>query len=316
MSVTDQAYQRIADVPAGSSVVTIGAFDGVHRGHQHLLNLARSRANELQSRVVVVTFEPLPIQLFRPGSFPGRIVTNRRRRELLHAFGADVVVELQFDHDMAMLSAEEFVEQVISIGPLRELLVGQDFALGHNRTGTPARLAELTGAHGTTVRTVHRIDFLEREVSSTAIRQLIIDGYADDASQLLGHRFQVRGEVVRCSQLGRAIGFPTANVWPPNDLVQLQDGIYASLAQIGGEEQMRPSMTYIGKRPAINTGARMIETHLLDFDDDIYGHELTTWFVRHLRQDSDFPDLETMRAQLTRDEMLAREVLAGRVNSD
>lgn len=308
--VTEQVYTRIQDVPPAPTVATIGAFDGVHRGHQYLLGETRARASALGARLLVVTFEPLPMQVFRPERFPGRIITNVRRRELLFANGADLIVELPFSPELAKVTAGAFVDQMIAIGPLMELFVGQDFALGHNREGTPQKLAELTVGHGTQVHVLARIDLGGVEVSSSAIRAMILNGRADDASRLLGHRFEVRGEVVRGAQIGRTIGFPTANVAPPEDLVPLQDGIYASLARVGEGAELLPAMTYIGTRPAVNTGARMIETHLFDFDQDLYGQQLTTLFVQHIRQDSDFPSVNALRDQLDRDEIVARGVLA------
>lgn len=308
-SVANQVYTNIEDVPAAPSVVTIGAFDGVHRGHQHVLACARQHADAQGIRVVVVTFDPLPAQVFRPSSFPGRIVTNARRRELLFAYGADVVVELPFSREMALVTADEFVARLIDAGPLNDLCVGHDFALGHNREGTPDRLRELTADHGTRVHVFDRVDFACGNTSSTGVRQLILEGRAEEASQVLGHRFQVSGEVVQGAQIGRTIGFPTANVAPPQDLVPLQDGIYATYAKIADHDAL-PAMTYIGTRPAVNTGSRMIETHLFDFDADLYGKILTTSFVQHLRQDADFAGLDALKSQLARDEIQARDVLA------
>lgn len=307
--LANRVFEKIEKVPAAASVVTIGAFDGVHMGHQYLLNHAKEQADASGARMLVVTFEPLPIQLFRPDVFPGRLVMNHRRRELLFAFGADMIVELPFTHAMAQVTAGDFMSRLMAVGPVTDVWVGADFALGHNREGTADRLAELTASHGTQVHALSRIDFNGRHVSSTAIRKLIVEGCADAASELLGHLFQVSGEVVQGAQIGRTIGFPTANVAPPQDLVQLQDGIYATLAQIAGEETLRPAMTYIGTRPAVNTGARMIETHLFDFSRDLYGKTLTTWFVRHLRQDSHFPSVEALKDQLAQDETMARAVL-------
>lgn len=308
-TVTEEVYTRIADVPAGPTVVTVGAFDGVHRGHQHILDLARSRARALDARLLVLTFEPLPIQLFRPDIFPGRILTPARRRDLLFTHGADAVVELQFDRAMSMVSAGQFMDMLMAIGPLREVWVGQDFALGHNREGTPDRLRELTRHHGTRVHVVERIDHDGHPVSSTEIRRLIALGDAKEAARLMGHRFQVAGVVQHGSQVGRQIGFPTANVAPPEQLIALPDGIYVSLANIEGEEGMRRAITYIGTRPAVNTGERMIETHLLDFDGDLYGKILTTEFVEHLRPDQDFPSVDALIGQLRIDVRMAREVL-------
>lgn len=291
------------------SVITIGAFDGVHRGHQYLLKRASESARETGARVIAITFEPLPVQIFRPDAFPGRILTNLRRRKLLHEYGADVIVELPFSRELASQSAAEFTDQMMQSGPVLEIWVGDDFALGKGREGTPDRLQELLADHGTVVHAIPRIAWERREVSSSIVRDHIMKGAAKEASILLGHRFQVAGEVVQGAQLGRQIGFPTANVAPPEGIVPLHDGIYASYATLNGESQLRPAMTYIGTRPAVNTGARMIETHLLDFEGDLYGSQLTTSFVTHLRPDSDFPSVDALIEQLGRDEGATRTIL-------
>lgn len=300
----------LSDLESAPSIVTIGAFDGVHRGHQHLLHLARESAAAKGARVIAITFEPLPGQVFSPDHFPGRITTNHRRRALLWEHGADSIVELQFSREMAKETAGEFVDELRAVGPILEIWVGDDFALGHNREGTPDRLRELMADDGTEVHGISRITWQQREISSSAIREYIRLGAAREASHLLGRRFEVSGEVVKGGQVGRQIGFPTANVAPPKDIVPLRDGIYATFARINGEEALRPAMTYIGTRPAVNTGERMIETHLLDFDDDLYGKMLTTEFVTHLRPDSDFPGLDALIEQLGHDEAATRTVLA------
>lgn len=307
--MSKQVVSAISGLNQSPSVLTIGAFDGVHRGHQHLLGLARAAAEASDSRMVAVTFEPLPIQLFRPQVFPGRILTRERRQELLWHYGADAIIELQFDHDMAQKTAARFVAELVEIGPIREIWVGEDFALGHNREGTPERLRELLADHGTAVHAIPRVSFDRREVSSSAVRTHLMAGAAREASILLGHRFQVTGVVVQCAQLGREIGFPTANIAPPKGIVPLKDGIYVSYARIGDSDQRLPAMTYIGTRPAVNTGERMIETHLLDFDGDLYGQQLTTEFITHLRPDSDFPSVDALIAQLGHDERAARTIL-------
>lgn len=304
-----QVYSYPNDPDPAPSVITIGAFDGVHRGHQHLLKRARDSAREKRARVIAITFEPLPVQIFRPDDFPGRILTNDRRRQLLYEYGADVVVELPFSRELASQTAAEFTEQMKQSGPVIEIWVGDDFALGKGREGTPDRLQELLADHGTVVHAIPRISWERREVSSSIVREHIMKGAAREASIVLGHRFQVSGEVVQGAQLGREIGFPTANVAPPEGIVPLHDGIYASYATLNGETKLRPAMTYIGTRPAVNTGARMIETHLLDFEGDLYGSQLTTSFVTHLRPDSDFPSVDALIEQLGRDERATRTIL-------
>src|SRR5690606_18014171 len=145
----EKVFTRIEDLPPAPTVATIGAFDGVHKGHQHILGLARERARTLGARLLVLTFEPLPIQVFRPETFAGRILTPQRRREYLMRYGADAVVELQFDREMAKVTASEFMHLLFDAGPLLEMWVGHDFALGHKREGTPDRLREISREHGT-----------------------------------------------------------------------------------------------------------------------------------------------------------------------
>lgn len=304
-----RVYRYPNEPEPAPSIITIGAFDGVHRGHQHLLKLASESARLKDARVIAITFEPLPVQVFRPDAFPGRIMTSQRRRDLLHHYGADVIVELPFDRELARQSASDFVEQMKQSGPVLEIWVGDDFALGNGREGTPERLQSLLNDHGTTVHAVPRISWERREVSSSIIREHIMRGAAKEASIILGHRFQVTGTVVQGAQLGRQIGFPTANVAPPKGIVPLHDGIYASYATLNGDTALLPAMTYIGTRPAVNTGERMIETHLLDFEGDLYGSQLTTSFVTHLRPDSDFPGVDELVQQLARDEGATRTIL-------
>lgn len=259
--------------------------------------------------MIAITFDPLPIQVFQPGVFPGRILTNGRRRELLQKYGADIIVELPFDRELANQSAADFVEQMKQSGPVLEIWVGDDFALGKGREGTPERLQELLYDHGTVVHAIPRISWEEREISSSIVREYVMKGAAKEASIILGHRFQESGEVVQGAQLGRQIGFPTANVAPSEGIVPLHDGVYASYATLNEESELRPAMTYIGTRPAVNTGARMIETHLLDFEGDLYGCQLTTSFVTHIRPDSDFPGVDALVEQLSRDEVATRIIL-------
>jgi len=309
--VAERVFRDLAEVPAASSIVSIGAFDGVHRGHQYVLERARERAADLGARLVVVTFEPLPGQVFAPDRFPGRIVTNARRRELLFAHGAELIVELPFSTEFAKVTAEEFMARLAAIGPVRELWIGSDFALGYKRLGTATRLAEIGRPLGIAVQAVPRIELDGGgDHSSTTFRRLIGEGRADAAARILGHRFRVAGVVEKGAQIGRQIGFPTANVMPPQGLVALPDGIYATLALRPGDRSMHPAMTYIGTRPALNTGQRVIETHLFDFSGDLYGELLVTEFVRHLRPDANFPNVEGLIAQLGKDEEMARQALA------
>ncbi|HEU0163846.1 MAG TPA: bifunctional riboflavin kinase/FAD synthetase [Thermomicrobiales bacterium] len=296
-------------LPEGATVATIGTFDGVHRGHQHLLTVVRDRARELDVRSLVVTFEPTPAQFFRPASFAGRLVTPEQKVELILGCGIDAVLVHPFDQAFADLTPAAFMTTLVESGHPRELWIGADFALGHARAGNADVLTSLGADLGVAVKVIDRVDIDGTAVSSSAIRKLVAAGEIDQANTLLGHRFAIPGEVIKGAQVGRTIGYPTANVPLPEDLVLPSDGIYATYAQIGDDPAQRPAMTYIGTRPALNTGSRLIETHLIDFVGDLYGQELTTSFVRRLRPDSDFVSVELLVKQLQDDEVHTREVL-------
>lgn len=301
-----KAMSRTDGLPA---IVTIGTFDGVHRGHQHLLKLVHARAVKIGGVSVAVTFEPSPAQLFNPDRFDGRLTTPEQKVALIRSCGIDHVLVLPFTRDLARLSPEAFLQRLGEEIILAELWVGSDFALGHKRAGDVPRLREIGADMGFTVNAIERVGFDGLEASSSTIRRLVADGVVDEAARLLGYRYAISGEVIRGSQVGRTIGYPTANVALPADLVLPADGIYATYARIGSETVERPAMTYIGTRPALNTGSRLIETHLLDFNDDLYGRMLTTSFVTHLRPDADFPGVDALVAQLQRDEEDTRSVL-------
>ncbi len=291
--------------------MSIGTFDGVHLGHQYLLAQAAARARELGQPLVAVTFEPYPAQVIRPDAFQGRLNTPEDKLARLWATGVDDIVVVPFTRDLMQESPETFMGNLVKAVQPSEVWVGEAFALGRNRVGDVARLAEIGRELGFRLVAVPRREFDGQVVSSSRIRQAVREGAADTAAALLGYPYRVSGEVVTGAQVGRKIGFPTANVDPPEHLVSLPDGIYATWATIGDDTAAHQAMTYIGTRPALNTGARQIETNLLDFNGDLYGQVLHTDFVRRLRPDSDFPSVEALIAQLKQDEIGARAVLAG-----
>ncbi len=294
------------------SAVTIGTFDGVHLGHQELVRRTAELARGGELRALAVTFEPPPHLVLRPETFPGRLCTPAERDAALLAAGADGVVVVPFTRETAALSPEAFVGRLVQRAGLRLLVVGEDFALGRGRSGDVARLREIGAEEGMAfaVEAIGRIVLGPEPLSSTAIRAAVREGDVATARRLLGRPFRVSGEVIHGKKLGRTIGFPTANVVPPADLVPLADGIYASWAWLPGDTSPRPAITYVGKRPTVNPGARLVETHLLDFDGDLYGQELVVDLLERLRPDAEFPSLEELIAQMRADEAAARAVLA------
>ncbi|MBA2469837.1 MAG: riboflavin biosynthesis protein RibF [Chloroflexia bacterium] len=292
----------------GRHVVSIGTFDGVHLGHQHLLERAGARADELGVPLLAVTFEPNPAQVIRPDKFRGRLHTPQQKLDRLEEHADDIVV-VPFTETLMRESPESFLERLVTSTDPVEVWVGEEFALGHKRSGDIARLTEIGAALGFTLVAVARREFGGQVVSSSRIRQLILDADMETAELLLDYPYRISGEVIKGAQIGRTIGFPTANVVPPALLVPVPDGIYATIAFIDESDEARGAMTYIGTRPALNTGERLIETHILDYSGDLYGHVLHCDFLRRLRPDATFDSLDALVAQLKNDEIAARKAL-------
>lgn len=291
-------------------VVTIGTFDGVHRGHHHLLALTVDRARALGARSTAITFEPIPASVLRPESYLGRICPADDKLTQIASSGIDEIVTLRFDRDFAQQTPEAFMTRLAATGELLEVWVGESFALGRNRAGNVRRLGEIGTELGFTVHAVPRLHLDGENISSSAIREAIWAGDVTRAWTFLGRPFRVTGEVIHGAHLGRTIGFPTANVVPPANLVSLADGIYASYTTLPGTDMPHPSMTYVGTRPTVNSGDRLVETNLLDFEGDLYGQVLSVDVLARLRGDQVFDGLDPMIAQLHRDEVAAREFLA------
>lgn len=291
-------------------VVTIGTFDGVHRGHQKLIASTRARAIELGARSTIVTFEPVPASVLRPDKFAGRICTAGRKLTLLEALETDEIAVIEFDRSLAARTPEDFLTELKYRTGLIELWVGEGFALGRDRTGDVTRIAEIGAKLGFGTIAMPRVVDGGEIISSSSIRRAIESGNVGFASASLGRPFTVAGEVIHGAHLGREIGFPTANFFPPEGLVQLGDGIFVSLARLAGEATPRPAMTYVGTRPTINSGVRQIETHLLDFSGDLYGQTIEVAMLEKLRDDQQFPNLDAMIGQLAVDEERTRAFLA------
>ncbi len=313
-TVSHVRLTRLDQVPRRSHVVSIGTFDGVHRGHRHLLESAATRSGELGVPLLVVTFEPIPAQVIRPDTFPGRLLTADRKIDMLLSTGEIDLLVLPFTEALRLQTPEAFMENLHRFALPAELWVGEEFALGYNRGGTVDRLTAIGTGLGFPVQAVDRLVHDGEIISSSRIRAHILAGEPERAASLIGYLYSVAGEVIPGAQMGRRIGFPTANVVPPDGLVALPDGIYASFAYLPGELRPLGAVTYIGTRPALNSGNRLIETHILDFEGDLYGMQLQTAFVERLRPDATFESVDALIVQLQKDEAHARTALASRAN--
>ncbi|MGH2559844.1 MAG: riboflavin biosynthesis protein RibF [Thermomicrobiales bacterium] len=316
MELDERQLDDIAALASADRVVTIGTFDGVHRGHQLLLTRTRARAQELGLMSLGVTFEPIPAMVLRPDRFPGRLCPAEQKQHLLVDAGIAQVLTLAFDLAFSRQSPESFMSWLAEATGMKELWVGEAFALGRDRIGNVERLREIGRDLGFSVTSLPRLMDDGIIISSSAIRTAIQGGNALLAHHLLGRPFRVAGEVIHGAHLGRTIGFPTANVLPPDDLVQLPDGIYVSCAHVAGEDAPRHAMTYVGTRPTVNTGLRQVETHILDFDGDLYGQTLAVDVLDHIRGDEVFDSLWALIAQLQRDEASTRAFFAASTRTD
>jgi riboflavin kinase/FMN adenylyltransferase len=291
-------------------VVTIGNFDGVHRGHQALFAKVLERAEALAGTSLAMTFEPHPMRVLRPAVNLPLITPLAEKLQLIQDLGIQVVLCARFDENFARLSADDFVDKLL-VGRLgvAEVVVGYDFTFGHKGLGDMDLLRQKGRQKGFAVHEVGPVIVDELPVSSTRVRQVVRGCDPAAARRLLGRHYQVSGQVVRGFGRGaRLLGFPTANLRSEGELLP-GSGVYAVLAELE-TGQLRPGVTNIGNNPTFSNGGLTVETHVLDLDADLYGRELTLYFVEHLRGEQRFASLEELTAQIKSDVAQAREILA------
>lgn len=287
-------------------VVTIGNFDGVHLGHQDLLGRVMEDARSRGGSSVVLTFEPHPLKILAPGFAPRLILTRKDKLALLRRVGIDYVVVQRFTPGFCALSAHDFVNGYLARLGVETLWVGEDFRFGKDRAGTVKDLTTWGPAAGIRVEVVRAVAESDRAISSSRIRALVEDGRVDAARRQLGRCHFIEGPVVRGHRRGRDLGFPTANVRSRTEVVPA-NGIYATCAGVGG--RLMHSVTSIGVNPTFGPGARTIETHVLDFDEDLYGRRLQVHFVERLREERKFPSADRLVRQIEEDVANARGIL-------
>ncbi|QDH70583.1 bifunctional riboflavin kinase/FAD synthetase [Marilutibacter alkalisoli] len=307
------------DVDAGprcphGSVVCIGAFDGLHLGHRALVRHAVARAHALGVPAIAVTFEPLPREFFAPAAPPPRLLKARAKVEGLHALGVDQVGLLRFNARLSGLDAEAFVRRVlVEHLSAREVWVGPGFRFGKGRAGDIDTLRRVGSAHGLVAGEIEPVMLDGERVSATRIRAALAAGDFEVAARLLGRPYAIGGRVVRGRQLGRTLGFPTANIRFAGKMPALS-GIYATwvhgVGSTPGESRPMPSVSSLGTRPTVDGVEPLLEAHLFDFDGDLYGRRIEVEFVAKLRDEEKFDDLPALVAQMHRDAEAARRILS------
>jgi riboflavin kinase/FMN adenylyltransferase len=294
----------------GRLALTIGNFDGVHRGHRAMVQRTVSRAAELRLGSCVLTFEPHPREFFSPASAPARLTRLRDKLEQMAALGVSRVHVARFDARFAALPAERFVEDVVVRG-LRAawLLVGRDFRFGVKRSGDFPLLEQVAARHGIELEAMPEVSLEGERVSSSAVRAALAAGDLELAARLLGRRYAVSGVVVHGTRLGRELGYPTANVRLPRKAPLA--GIF-----VVAVEGIGPAVASLGRRPTVNEVPEpLLEVHLLDWNGDLYGKRLRVTFLQRLREERRFEDLEALRAAIARDAEQARNYFAMNTNA-
>ena len=296
----------------GRSVVTVGVFDGVHRGHQQLIGAAVASGRERGLPTVLITFDPHPAEVVRPGSHPARLTGLRRRADLVAALGVDAFLVLPFTPELARRTPAEFAHEVL-VERLHAaaVLVGRNFTFGHRAAGTVGVLTELGSRFGFAVEDVElATDGAGDHVtfSSTYVRACIAAGDVEAAAVALGRPHRIEGVVVQGHRRGRQLGFPTANVASPPFTALPADGVYAGRFVIGGREL--PAAVSVGSNPTFSGTERTVEAYVLDVDEDFYGHEVGVDLVARLRGQERYDDLDALVAAIRSDVDQTRALLA------
>jgi len=305
------------DRPLVSPVVTIGNFDGVHRGHRAIMEIVVSRARARSGEAVVYTFDPHPRKVLQPDRPLGLLTTLDQKLARLEELGVDAVVVERFDREFAAMPPERFVREFVHrrLRPV-EVYVGYDFRFGRDREGSMRLLTELGPHLGFSVTIVPEITVEGRDVNSSRIRQLLQEGQVEEAAVLLDRPYTVRGRVGEGDRRGREIGFPTANLEPENEVLPAP-GVYAGEVRFldAGEppaDARFGAVTNVGRRPTFGEDRPLVaEAHLLGFDGDCYGRRVELAFRLRLREEQRFPGVEALRAQIARDVAEARRRLEG-----
>ncbi|MDE2966165.1 MAG: bifunctional riboflavin kinase/FAD synthetase [Chloroflexota bacterium] len=309
--VTELARSELRRASLGRpTALTIGVFDGVHRGHQIVLKHVVESGKQHGLASAAITFHPHPRQVLRPDLTTEYVTSLEDRLALILETGLDSVATVSFTSDFSLTDAGDFVRMLVEEFQLARLIIGEDFALGRQRGGDPETLKALGEELGYEVEVIELLtgDSTDK-VSSTEIRNALAEGDVTQVGDLLGRRYSLHGPVVVGFKRGRSIGFPTANVAIGNDRAIPAPGVYATIAHL--ESGPVPSVTNIGMRPTFDDGGGLsIECHIMDFDEDIYGTDLRVEFVQRLRGERKFGGVDELVEQIGKDRDAARELLA------
>ncbi|HUJ10066.1 MAG TPA: bifunctional riboflavin kinase/FAD synthetase [Verrucomicrobiae bacterium] len=294
--------------------LAIGVFDGVHLGHQHVIGQARDDAQSEGGASVVLTFDPHPMQVLQPDKAPQLLTSTPHKLRLIEKLGVNACLVLGFDKAFSLLPPERFVEKVAQAIHLREICVGTRFRFGHNRDGDVHLLKALAPKYGFSAQEIQPVKLDDEMISSTVIRQHVLNGRLDRAGAMLGRPFSIVGTVMAGDRRGHELGFPTANVDSHSEVLP-PDGVYAVRILLG--RGSLGGVANVGVRPTFEqpTAGRVLEVHILDFDNKIYGQEIEVEFVKKLREEQRFESIDALKRQIAADAQAAGKLLGNRAVS-
>jgi riboflavin kinase/FMN adenylyltransferase len=305
-----QHYRSLEHVQiTAPTVLSIGKFNGMHLGHQHLLAQVVARARQIGGESAALTFEPHPTLVLQPEHERVYLAPESERLALLDATGIDHLIVLRFDQTLMQLTAEAYMRNLCDHVNLRELWVGPDMRVGYQRQGTVEVLRQLGEQFGYTIHPIEKLLVEGAPISATRIRSLLQAGAVEQIPALLGRPFAVVGEVVQGDQRGRTIGFPTANIAVARHDLLPADGVYACRVTLADGAQHN-AVTNVGVRPTFGVLNRTVEAHLLDWSGDLYGQQVRAAFIERIRPERKFSGIDELKAQIALDAARAREILA------
>lgn len=286
------------------TALSLGKFDGVHRGHEALISHLLEKKKE-GLKAAVFTFDIPPKKLTENNNY--RVLsTNEEKREILQERGIDYLLQCPFTKEVMCMEPEAFVDWIVRSLHVKSIVVGADFRFGHNRRGDHALLAQLSDTYGYTLRVVDKLQYEGRDISSSFVREQIICGAIEKANFLLGYPFFVKSEVIHGRQLGRKLGIPTINMELPAEKLLPPKGVYATAVDIRGKTYI--GVTNVGCKPTVNHSNKVnVETHILDFSGDLYGYQMRVRFYSFIRPEQKFTSVEMLKEQMERDICASRE---------
>ncbi len=293
-------YNKLEDIIQDKrTVITLGKFDGIHRGHQKLLNEVHRRAHEENLQTVLFTFDVSPQTKIGKKDYCV-IVTNNEKRELVEKFGIDIMIECPFTDRIRNMEAEDFVEEIlVKRLKAKALVIGDDFGFGRERKGTPAFLKAREKKYGYTVDIIEKEKDGDRDISSTYVREELLKGDIEKANELLGYRFFVEGEIIHGMHIGTGLGFPTINIVPDKEKILPPNGVYATATEVDGREYH--SITNIGVKPTVDGKTLGVETFIYDFDGSLYGKKAYIRLIKFIRHEKKFSSIDELKKQVDKD---------------